>query len=69
MAKKKIKIWKNMFNLPRFVKAFLFAVTVGLSAHLGKFFFQMHWFWALVWVTLIMMLIGGKVLDILFQWD
>ena len=60
---------KKTFSFSRVFKGFLFAVIIGLGAHLGEFFLRTHWLIALIVVTLIMVIFAGKLLDLVFDWD
>lgn len=61
--------FKKRFTFKRFVKAFLLSVTIGLGAYLGQIFLQSHWLLALIFVTLLLMLFAGNLLDVLYPWD
>jgi len=64
------KIWFNKtFSFPRIIKAFVFAVTIGLGAYFGPLFLSMPWWLALIIVMLIMIIFMGKLLDFIFTFD
>ncbi|TKJ16918.1 hypothetical protein CEE44_00070 [Candidatus Woesearchaeota archaeon B3_Woes] len=64
--KKNSNWFKERFNVPRFFKAFLLSVIIGLGAYLGKIFFATHWLLALAFVTLFLMIFAGNLLDAVY---
>lgn len=60
---------RKKYSSIRLFKAFLFAVTIGIGAFLGKWFLTIHWFLALVAVTVFLWVTAGNLLDVLFPWD
>jgi len=58
--------WKRLWTVNRWIKAFLFACTVGLGYYLGNLFFGVNWILGLILTTIFMAFLGGNLLDVLF---